>query len=722
MSEPTTRGGAVPQGHTGGIELEVSDLKDLLPREAALQGGGKMVDLPVRGERILAWFERLFLRLDLVLSRVMPKELNPFLQTGAIALVSFLIATGTGVLLLFWYSPSVVQAYSSVASMDASRWTGGMVRSLHRYSSDLCLFFTLVHAVRLFVERRFTGARWLPWVTGIFMMGIVWFLGWTGYWLVWDERAQHIGVGTAKMLDVLPVFADPMGRSFLVDDTVNSLLFFVIFFAHMMIPLIFAVGTWLHLGRISRPRFLTGKPMTIWLVGVLLAMSIFYPAASAGPASMREVGQSFTMDWWYLMPVAVADRLEGGALWGILFVASCVTISIPWVLGRGRTRKAEVILSRCDACTKCYHDCPYNAISMVPRTDEMKDRFDTQAEVDPNLCVGCGICAGSCDTSGNGIQWFDPIEKRKLMRGWVSEMLEAGAKPYVALVCEHSAGADLRVDGASGICEEMPGYRVLKVPCAGWINPLTYEGLLRKDAAGVLVVSCGPGECHYREGAEWTRQRLNGERQPSLRKEHADREKILLLGLGATSKRELMNRAAAFCGGETPRPQAAPSKVLSGIAAVVVGLIVATVVGVGSDFSYAAPGSEESVLVVTFRHPGQRSETVRILTPEELAELPAHMRQKEVRERGRSSVRLRIRVDGELIQEESFAAKGLWADGPSVAMEAFPIEPGRHEVEVSLGDGADEEEWQYVETREMEFDRETRRVVIFDRGSGFSWH
>lgn len=704
------------------IELTTPDLTDLLPPSPGDSSSLMRVNSPVRGERILATFEKLFLLLDRLLARALPKELNPFLQTGAIAMVSLLIATGTGVLLLLWYSPSVVQAFSSVASMEAAPWTGGLVRSLHRYSSDMCMFFTLVHALRLFFERRFTGARWLAWTSGVMMLAIIWLIGWTGYWLVWDSRAQHIAVGSAKLLDALPIFADPMGRTFLVNETVNSLLFFVIFFIHMMTPLIFGVATWFHLARVSRPKFLTGKLMSYWVAGVLLLLSIFYPATSSEPANMTAVGQSFTIDGWYLLPIALLDRLGSGALWAVLLVGSALPLSIPWLLTKTRPRSASVIISRCDACGNCYTDCPYNAISMVPRTDEMADRIPTQAQVNPDLCVGCGICAGSCDTAGNGLPWFDVYEKRKLMRGWVKEMQEAGEKPYIAMLCENSAGAHLDVDPESGCCAEFPGYRILKVPCAGWIHPLTVEGLIRKGAEGVLVAACGTDGGYYREGSEWIRQRLDGERSPSLREEHVDRKKVLVVNLNKASRHQLVEKALAFQRGGRLKTKKTPSKVMAGFAATIVGLFVACLIALGSDLPYATETPENSSLVVSFRHPGQVSEVVKTLSKEELEDTPVHMRQAELRERRRMPVRIRVKVDGKTVLEKSFSPKGVWGDGPSVAVESITVPQGNHRVEIAVGDGSDEDEWQFTDEQSIHFTNTARRVLLFDRITGFSWY
>ncbi len=677
---------------------------------------------PVRGEAILRFFERGFLAFDRLLGRALPSEFNPFLNTGAIAVVAFFVAAVTGVILLLWYKPSVVQAYPSVAAMADSPWTAGLMRSLHRYSSDLCMFFALVHALRLFFERRFVGSRWLAWVTGMLMLGLLWFIGWSGYWLVWDERAQHIAVGTARALDVLPIFTDPMGRSLLVNETVNSLLFFVVFFVHMLIPLAFGVAAWLHLARLSRPQFLTKLPLSLWVTGTLLLLSIFYPAQSAEPAHMVALGRQFTMDLWYLLPIVITDRLSGGALVAIVLLGSAVVYSVPWAFGRGRARVAKVNPARCDACEQCFKDCPYNAITMVARNDGREKYFATQAEVNPDHCVGCGICAGSCNTGGNGLNWFHVDVQRKRLEDWLKDAQSKGETPYFALVCTESIGGALSLDPETGKCKELPGYRVLEIPCAGWIHPLTVERLVRRGAGGVVIATCNPGSCHYREGVEWASRRFDGERKPTLRTKYVDRDKIRILAFDRTRQDEFLAAARAFQGGTSVAEYQTPPKLRAGIVTAILAAIVAAGVGLASDVPYRSPAPLASELVVTFKHPGTMSENCHELTPEELAKIPIHMRKEKVCDRERSSVRLKILVDGQLVREATYLPKGIWHDGSSVAVERIAIEPGTHSVVVSIGDTADLTAWQHEDTRTIDFSRDSRRVIIFDRQDGFRWY
>jgi quinol-cytochrome oxidoreductase complex cytochrome b subunit len=227
----------------------------------------------VRGEGLLRVFDGLFIRLDAWIDGAVPEELNPLAQAGAIANTTFLVAVVSGIVLLVWYSSSVHLAFGSVRAMAASPWTAQLTRSVHRYSSDACMFFVTLHALKLFFQRRFGGTRWLAWITGAFLVATLWLVGWLGYWLVWDERARQVALGTARMLDVLPIFADPLSRSFLTDEDVGSLLFFIVFFVHMLIPLAIGVALWLHITRLSRPRFLTRRRLTLWVLGALAVAS-----------------------------------------------------------------------------------------------------------------------------------------------------------------------------------------------------------------------------------------------------------------------------------------------------------------------------------------------------------------------------------------------------------------------------------------------------------------
>ncbi|MBK7581439.1 MAG: hydrogenase iron-sulfur subunit [Myxococcales bacterium] len=685
-----------------------------------IRDDGERVEPKVRGERVLRLPNAAFQHLDALIQRWVPAELNPLTQTGAIANTSLIVAIVSGIVLLIWYRTSVHSAYDSVVAMGHSRFGAGLMRSVHRYSSDATLLFVGIHAVKLFFERRFGGARWLAWVTGLLLLGLLWLIGWLGYWLVWDERGHLIALGSGHLLDTLPIFADPLSRSFLVDDRLNSLLFFVVFFLHMLLPLAMGIALWLHITRLSRPWFLTRRVMTVWVLASLFLVSIVFPADVVGPAKMALQPEGFTMDWWYLAPIWLTDRMSGGVLWAMVLGAGALFFPIPWYLATGRARPARVVEARCNACEKCYRNCPYAAIQMVPRTDGKA--FGVMAQVDPKKCVGCGICAGSCDSAGVGLTWFDSIRQRHRIDQLVDKTLSAETEPLLALMCSESAGATLSVDDETARCKELPGFAVVRIPCAGWVHPLTVERALRRGARGVMIVASGPGSCMYREGGRWAGERMTGAREPVLRTDKVEPGQLLVVELFRTERRRLLDEAKAFAA-RAPRPKSArPGRATQLIAGLGIAAMFGLVTWAGTAVAYRTPADPSPKLVVSFKHPGKAGENCREPSAEELAKLPKHMRQKRICERRRVAVRVRVEVDGRELSNKAYEPRGIWGDGNSISIERFPLPAGPHDVTIQLGDGMDDREFDHTTTRRVTLAPRHNTVVLFDKMTNFVWY
>ncbi len=649
----------------------------------------------VRGERILAAVDGVFVALDRAIQRVLPERWNPLAHTGAVSILSLFVAVVSGIPLLFWYVPSVHQAH---ASLEALSGIPQLVRSLHRYSSDLCVLFTGIHALRTLAARRFSGARWLAWVTGIVSVGFLWLVGWLGYWLVWDERAHEVVLGSSRLLDVLPVFAEPFSRSFLTDGSVKPLLFFIVFFLHMLLPLGMGVALWLHIARLARPRYLTRLGLGLGLLGFLVLVSLVVPATSVGPARMQVLPRALTIDAWFLWPLPFMDRLSGPVLWlgGVgLFV---ILLLCPWWLARGRARPAAIAASRCNACNQCVVDCPFAAIKLEPRSDGRP--FPNVAVVDPGLCVACGICVGACDPGGPDL----PDLPLDVVRGELDRALDSGSgDSTVVFGCARSAAGRMR---------ERPDTIVVRVPCAGWVHPLLVERALRHGARGVVVVACEPGDPVCREGGRWTAQRMAGAREPKLRTDKIDAARVRVVELGPRAHAEL---DAALCGAGLRRPPRRMTRALAG------GALVAAA-GAATVLPSAAPlvtGRGGAELVVSFRSAGERG-GCRKVSAEENATRPVHMRRAEICERGRAPVRLRVAVDGRLVLERAYGASGLFGDGESVAIARLPVAPGEHDVEVSIGETRSPD-YAYSERRRLTFDDVSARVVLFEKDAGFHW-
>ncbi len=642
---------------------------------------------------------------------------NPLAEAGAAADLSLVVAILTGILLLFWYVPSQSLAHASVVGMGA-RSLGGILRSLHRYSSDAAVGFILWHALRTLAQRRATGPRWLAWVSGVFMLGLVWSIGWTGYWLVWDQRGRRIAEATARVLDAAPFMVEPLERSFLTSADLRGLLFFLVFFLHMIVPLAIGIGLWFHLARLRRSKFWPSKPVLLWLSAVLVLVSIVVPADVGPVANLGKLPGRSVLDVWYVALLPVVESVSGGLfLVGSLGLAALAT-AVPWLLRRRPAAAVKVDTARCNACEQCVADCPYGAMQMVPRTDGR--RFPSQAEVMPSRCVRCGICVGSCSGGGVDLPWWSEARAWDRIARWLeasSAEGEGGDGVHIGFVCSEVLAGGTRIDPLTGALEGVAaprGWRFIEVPCAGWLRAPFIARALKRGARSVAIVSCHEDQCRFREGPQWLAARFEGERQPSLAERFRSeaRVRIVRTAPGAIG-RALRSLRAPHASSSRP---AWRDGLRAAVAAV---LAVAALAWTG-----AAPvdraASREPQLIVTFRLPGQLVSRCRKRTPEELAKLPPHMRTPEVCTRGRSPVRLRVAVDGREAYRGTFEPSGLWHDGTSVGIVPLHVAPGRVVIDVALDDtGAEPPSYPLHAHAAVDVPPASRTVLSYDTEHGF---
>lgn len=475
------------------------------------------------------WVLRLLARFERPFSAAFAAQNNPFHHLGALTIYFFWIILVSGIYLFLFYDTSVSGAWLSLERITHGQWyAGGVMRSLHRYASDAAIITMLLHLSREFLRGRYRGVRWYSWFTGVPLLWLVFIFGITGYWMVWDQLAQYVAVSTARLLDWLPIFSDPMIRNFLTNDTVNERFFTLMAFIHLVgLPIGLVLGVWFHLLRVRLPRIHPPRVLMAGSLLTLLALSLAVPAVSHAPADLGLVPMDLRLDWFYLAVFPLLDLGSEGFVWAGLWGVSLLLCALPWLPPLKHPPAAEVHLPDCTGCEFCADDCPYGAIEMVPRTDGRN--FTLEAKVDPALCVSCGICTGSCPSSspfrrqaplrtGIALPYFDMEEfKRRL------DAAAAGARadgPRIVLVgCDYSVA----VEGL-----RQPGVAALSLPCAGMMPPAAIDYLLRIGGAdGVVLTGCDAGDCHFRHGDRWVEARVARERMPMLRG-RVPRERLLL--------------------------------------------------------------------------------------------------------------------------------------------------------------------------------------------------
>lgn len=467
---------------------------------------------------------------------------NPLRQLGALGFLLFWVIAASGGWLYVFYETSVVGAWQSVKWLTVEQWWGGgLMRSLHRYGSDALVAVVVLHLVREFALGRYAGFRWYSWVSGVPTLWLIVGSGAIGYWLVWDELALFVATAMAEWFGALPGFGPALVRNFIATEAISDRLFSLVAFLHIGLPLALLLAMWAHVQRLTRPRTGVSRALALRTLAALVGLSVLWPAVSRPPAEPEFLPARIAIDWFYLAPLVLSDRVSGEAVWTLSIGLTLLLVAAPW-LGRVPRRAAAVVDPlHCNGCTRCFADCPYAAIAMAPHPHGRGQI----AVVDADRCAACGICAGACPSStpfrnterlasGIDLPWLTVDALRARLEcamleadgGLSGEELagRAGNGPLlVVLACECAARPPSDRDHADG-----PRLARVELPCAGMVPPSFVEYAMRRGADGVIIASCPPFDCAYRFGGQWIAERLRGEREPRLRAA-ADASRVRLI-------------------------------------------------------------------------------------------------------------------------------------------------------------------------------------------------
>lgn len=448
-------------------------------------------------------------------------RLNPLPHAGTISvfLLGVVIVTGLYITLFFEFGHEA--SYNAVVKLE-DHAIQRVVRALHRYASAAMVLTTVIHAWRIFAAGRFTGRvrRW-RWATGVAALLLVWLAGVTGYWLVWDVRAQALneiliglvgstGAGVGWSVDHLGVVGGRSGSGFLL----------FIWFVHLFLTIAIGWFTWRHVRRSKQPWL--PPPHWMALMGVpLLLVSLAVPLGMLAPADPEALPGRIPLDPFVLF---LLPPLLSSWRWvtvAVALVLGLVVLLLPRLIRRRDPEIVSIVDEACTGCELCVADCPYQALHMIDRRTGLDapsgpdpasadhgdaddpageggpSRRDLLAVVDPARCVGCGVCLGSCAFGAIDLPGVD-----------APEPLEVSGRPLVIACDRHLDEVGVSIGGEGGDPVVHP------VRCAGALAPEAIRTFSERGATSVQLVGCAPNDCRYGIGNTLAAERLAGERRP----------------------------------------------------------------------------------------------------------------------------------------------------------------------------------------------------------------
>jgi quinol-cytochrome oxidoreductase complex cytochrome b subunit len=187
------------------------------------------------------------------------------LGLGIIALSAFVIATITGILLMFYYKPYPDVAYETIKDIHFVVPTGRFIRNIHRWSAHIMVVAVLLHMARVFYTAAYRPPREFNWVAGMLLLATTLGLSFTGYLLPWDQLAYwaitigaNIASSPREVTDALGItkWFDPGGLQKLLllgSEEVGAESLIRFYLLHVMVlPIVLLALLSVHFWRIRK--------------------------------------------------------------------------------------------------------------------------------------------------------------------------------------------------------------------------------------------------------------------------------------------------------------------------------------------------------------------------------------------------------------------------------------------------------------------------------------
>ncbi len=188
-------------------------------------------------------------------------------RLGEMSFFLFWLLTLTGVLLMFYYRPTVENAYWDMKDLRFVVAFGPFLRNIHRWSAHVMVLLVMFHMASVFYRSAYKPPREYNWVVGVILLLITFLLSFTGYLLPWDQLAiWAVTVGT-NMAAATPFLGSEGPFSIVTPE--NDMRFLLLgsklvgqsgllrfYVLHcVLLPLAFVVLVSVHLWRVRKDDF-----------------------------------------------------------------------------------------------------------------------------------------------------------------------------------------------------------------------------------------------------------------------------------------------------------------------------------------------------------------------------------------------------------------------------------------------------------------------------------
>jgi quinol-cytochrome oxidoreductase complex cytochrome b subunit len=213
--------------------------------------------------RKLVMVTNLFLHIHPVRVRRRAIAFGRTFYLGGLSAACFFVLVVTGVLLMFYYRPSVPDAYHDMKDLEFAVDSGMFLRNLHRWAAHAMVALVLAHMAVTFFRAAYRSPRELNWVIGVLLLLATVLLSYTGYLLPWDQLAfWAVTVGT-NLADAAPIVGAKLKLLLLGGHSINGAALLRFYVLHcVLLPAGLTLGLSVHIWRLRKDGGIYLPPVT----------------------------------------------------------------------------------------------------------------------------------------------------------------------------------------------------------------------------------------------------------------------------------------------------------------------------------------------------------------------------------------------------------------------------------------------------------------------------
>src|SRR5215210_7748875 len=250
---------------------------------------------------------------------------SPLGFLGMMTFVLFIILGISGALLMLWYEPILDRAWDSVENINDSIPYGFHLRNIHYHASNAMVMMAILHMYYQYFSGRYKIRNEILWVTGI-IIGVLTILeAFTGYDIIFSERAELAISIAASLTNSIPVLGPQMREAFFGAGFHDFILRFYTFHVFML-PIAL-----LGLMVVHFPRFMVfDVPMVFAISGAIMLTGGVFPVGLGLPFTPT-TPPGITVPEWYLTGLyaflrTMFDKFTTGVAWPGLFIFALLIV------------------------------------------------------------------------------------------------------------------------------------------------------------------------------------------------------------------------------------------------------------------------------------------------------------------------------------------------------------------------------------------------------------